>query len=164
MVLAYNVQLAIIQVMRSTKNKDNKIRRFKYISILILELYTPYTVTHHAENGKADTLTEMFTVFTHATHVHNTECQKLEVLTGPMYKLLLSFTVISEGYRSFIPNKTTFIKYCLTLDFKPPLEFWNLLSKIVLGKFHGSGKHSKHNCLVYKTEPIFPGLRHGKLS
>ena len=31
-----------------------------------------------------------------------------------MYKVLSSFTVISDVYRSFIPNKTTFTKYCLT--------------------------------------------------
>ena len=30
-----------------------------------------------------------------------------------MYKLLLSFTVISDVYRSFIPHKTTFIKHGL---------------------------------------------------
>ena len=31
-----------------------------------------------------------------------------------MYKLVMSFTVISDVYMSFIPNKTTFIKYCLS--------------------------------------------------
>ena len=35
-------------------------------------------------------------------------------ITGPTYKLLLSFTVISDDYRSFISYKTIFIKYCLT--------------------------------------------------
>ena len=34
-------------------------------------------------------------------------CQKLgKMLTGPMYKLLLSFTVISDVYWTFILNKT----------------------------------------------------------
>ena len=43
------------------------------------------------------------------------QCQKYEnIFTDPTYKLLLSFPVISDVYRSFIPNKTTFIKYCLT--------------------------------------------------
>ena len=33
------------------------------------------------------------------------QCQKLgKIFTGPMYKLLLSFTVILDVYRSFIPN------------------------------------------------------------
>ena len=31
-----------------------------------------------------------------------------------MYKLLLNFMVSSGVYRSFIPNKNTFIKYCFT--------------------------------------------------
>ena len=34
-----------------------------------------------------------------------------------MYKLLLSFAVISEEYRSFIPNKTTFTKYYHTYSY-----------------------------------------------
>ena len=32
-----------------------------------------------------------------------------------MYKLLLIFIIILYVYRSFIPSKTTFTKYCLTL-------------------------------------------------
>ena len=35
-----------------------------------------------------------------------------------MYKLLLSFTVISDGYRSFIPNETTFTKAALLNEFQ----------------------------------------------
>ena len=31
-----------------------------------------------------------------------------------MYKLLLSFTVISDVYRLIIQNKTKYTKYCLT--------------------------------------------------
>ena len=31
-----------------------------------------------------------------------------------MYKLFVSFIVISDVYKSFIPNKATFTKYCLT--------------------------------------------------
>ena len=61
------------------------------------------------------------------------------VFTGPTYKLLLIFTVISDVYRPFIPNKTIFAKYCFT-----PRELWNLLSKAEPGKFNGSGGHSKH--------------------
>ena len=42
-------------------------------------------------------------------------CQKLgKIFTGLTYELLLSFAVISDVYRSFIPNKTTFTKCCLT--------------------------------------------------
>ena len=43
------------------------------------------------------------------------QCQNVWIIfTGPMYKLLSRFTVISDVYRSFIRNKTTFTKYCLT--------------------------------------------------
>ena len=42
-------------------------------------------------------------------------CKKLGTLsTGQTYKLLLSFTVISDVHRSFIPNKTTFTKSRVT--------------------------------------------------
>ena len=48
----------------------------------------------------------------------------------------------------FIPNKTTFY-YVLpySVDFKAPQELWNPFSKAkaVPGKFHGPGRHSKHN-------------------
>ena len=64
-----------------------------------------------------------------------------------MHKLLLSFTVISDDYRSFTANKT-FTKYCLiSVEFKAPGELWNPLSKAIPGKFYGSGGHSKHYCL-----------------
>ena len=84
-----------------------------------------------------------------------------------MYKLLLSFMVILDGYRSFILNKTKSTKFCLvnsciyyachtcgiyqvlpySVDFKAPQELWNPLSKAVPGKFHRSGGHCKYNCL-----------------
>ena len=34
------------------------------------------------------------------------------ICTGPVYKVLLSFMVISDVYMSFIPIETTFINYC----------------------------------------------------
>ena len=37
-----------------------------------------------------------------------------EIFTGSSFKLLLSFMVISDVYRSFLRNKTIFIKFCLT--------------------------------------------------
>ena len=37
------------------------------------------------------------------------------------------------------------------MDFKAPQELWNPLSKAVPGKFHGSGKQSKCNCLHDQT-------------
>ena len=39
------------------------------------------------------------------------QCQKLaKIFTGPIYKLLLSFMVISDVCRSFISNKAAFTK------------------------------------------------------
>ena len=37
-----------------------------------------------------------------------------KIFTGLMYKLLVIFIIISGVYRSFIPKKPTFTKYCLT--------------------------------------------------
>ena len=70
------------------------------------------------------------------------QCQKLgKVYTDPMCQLLLSFRVISNVYRSFVPNKTTFIKHCLPrLDFKAPSKFHGVVGKI--------------NATVCKTKPI----------
>ena len=43
------------------------------------------------------------------------QCRKLgKIFTCPTHKLFLSFMLISDVYRSFIPNKTTFTKHCLT--------------------------------------------------
>ena len=67
-----------------------------------------------------------------------------------MYKLLLNFMVSSGVYRSFIPNKNTFIKYCFT-ELRQHLANFMDLAGIV-------------DATVYKTEPIITGLGHGKLS
>ena len=39
---------------------------------------------------------------------------RVKMFTGPSYKLLSTFMVISDVYRSFIRNKTIFTKYCLS--------------------------------------------------
>ena len=45
----------------------------------------------------------------------NLQCHELgKIFTGPTHKLLLGFTVIPDVHMSFISNRTTFIKYCLT--------------------------------------------------
>ena len=55
---------------------------------------------------------------------------------------------VSYVYRSFIPNRTTFTMYCLTKWIsKLPGSFQIHRVKAVPGKFHGCGRHSKHNCL-----------------
>ena len=48
------------------------------------------------------------------------------------------------------------------MDFKAPEELWNPLSKNYLVNFRGLAGIG--NTTVYKTKPIFTGLRHGKLS
>ena len=71
--------------------------------------------------------------------------------------------IISDVYKAFIHNKTTFTKYCLTL--------W--ISKLPGSiEIHGVRQYQVDfmalagivNATVYKTEPIFTGLGHGKLS
>ena len=77
------------------------------------------------------------------------QCKKLgKIFTGPTDKLLFRFMVIWYLYRSFISNKPAFTKFCLTQWIsKPPGSFENPLSKTVPGKIHGSGGHTKCNCL-----------------
>ena len=38
-----------------------------------------------------------------------------------------------------------------SVDLKAPLNLWNLLSKAVPGKFHGSCRHRKCNCLQHQA-------------
>ena len=71
-----------------------------------------------------------------------------EIFTGSVYKLFLSFTIITEIYRPLIRNKTVSTKYCLTQwIFKTPSELWNLLNKSVPDRLDGCGGHSKRMCL-----------------
>ena len=49
------------------------------------------------------------------------QCKKLStIFIGPTYKLLLSFTVISDVYRSFMRKKLQVLSY--SVDFKAPRE------------------------------------------
>ena len=48
-----------------------------------------------------------------SNHVHAVSKFR-KIFTGPTYKLLLSFTVISDVYMSFIRDETPSTKYCLT--------------------------------------------------
>ena len=73
-----------------------------------------------------------------------------KIFTGPTYKLLLRFIVISYVYRFFIPNKVTYIYKVMSysVDFKAInwvtqcLEIFTGLVGIV-------------NATVHKTKPIF---------
>ena len=78
-----------------------------------------------------------------------------------MYKLRLSFTVISDVYWFFIPN-LHLLSTVLVNGFQSPQQLWNPMSKIVPGKFMGLA--GIVNTTDYKTEPIFTVLGHGKLS
>ena len=87
------------------------------------------------------------------THQGFTVSKLWKIFAGLTCKLLFSVTVISDDYKSFISNKITFTEYCLTQwIFKAPQELWNLLSKGVPGKFHGSGGHNKQNCLQDRAD------------
>ena len=80
-----------------------------------------------------------------------------------MYKLLLSFIVISDIYKSFIPNKTTFTQYCLSQCIsKLPGSFEIHWVRQYLVNF--TGLADIVNTTVFKTEAIFAGLGHDKLS
>ena len=76
-----------------------------------------------------------------------------KIFTGPTYKLHLSFTVISDVCKSFIPNKITFAKYCLAQWIsKLPGSFEiHYLYKAVPGKFYEFGGHGERNCLRYRA-------------
>ena len=92
------------------------------------------------------------------------QCKKLgKIFTGLMYKLLFSFTKNSDNaIFKVLYSKLYLPSPVLLSDSKVPRELWNGLSKAVPGKFHGPVGHSKRHCA--KTEAIFTGLSHGKLS
>ena len=76
------------------------------------------------------------------------------IFTGPMYKLLLSFLLIADFYRSFVPNKTAVTKYCLTQWIsKLPRSFEIHWIKQYMENFMGLA--GRVNATIYKTEPIF---------
>ena len=54
--------------------------------------------------------------------------------------------------------------FSYSVDFKAPGEPWNPLSKAVPDLVNFPGLVGIVNAAVYKTEPIFTGLGHGKLS
>ena len=71
-----------------------------------------------------------------------------------MYKLLLSLSVISDAYRSFIPMNLNLLS---TVLLKAHKKLSNPLSKTIPGKCCASG-------MLNGTESIYPGLRHDILS
>ena len=85
-----------------------------------------------------------------------------KIFTGPTCKLRLGFTVISDVYRSFIPNKTTFT-LLYSVDLKAHRgsfeSYW-------VGEYLVSftGLASIVNATARKNEQIFRGLGHDKLS
>ena len=105
----------------------------------LADICMEYFVAHWGSYHTVDELEYWICCMCHVTML--VQCQKLgKIFTGPTYKLILSFTVISDVYCSFMPNKTKFTKYCLTqwISDLPGRELWNPLSNAVLGKFHGS--------------------------
>ena len=86
------------------------------------------------------------------------QCQKLDkVFKGSMWKLLLRLMVNSDVYRSFIPNTTAFIKYCLTHWISKLL--WSIeIHWVRLYLVNFTGLVGTVDAPVYKTEPIFISL------
>ena len=73
------------------------------------------------------------------------------------WKLLFSFTVISDAYRSSMPNESTFTKYWLSQLISKLPELWNPLSKAVPGVV------GIINATVYNTKSIVTGPDYGKV-
>ena len=90
------------------------------------------------------------------------QCQKLGKNIYRSDKLLSSSTVRYFS-KSSIPNETTFVKYCLSQWIsKLSGSFEIHWVKQYLVNF--TGLVGLLNATVYKTEPIFTGLGHGKFS
>ena len=112
--------------------------------------------------------------YTHSFAVHCfmvviswAQCKKIrKIFTGLTHKLLFSITVISDVYRSFIQNKTTFTKYCLTQWIsKLPRSFEIHWARQYLVNFMGlAGMFDTTGTIVYNTMPNFTGIRYSELS
>ena len=79
------------------------------------------------------------------------------------HTLLLSYTVILDVCRSFIPIKTTFAKYCLSkCILKLPGCFEIHWVRQYLVNF--TGLAGIVSATIYKTRPFFTGVGHSKFS
>ena len=92
------------------------------------------------------------------------QCKKLgNIFAGQRYKLCSCFMVISDVYKSFIPNRNTSIWYCFTQWItKLPGSFEIHWVRQYLVNFLGLA--GMINLNVYKAGPMFMGLGHSKLS
>ena len=136
---------------------------FQVLSIRSLHKFAP--AQHHTifkKSGGA-ILWYIFGNFTVASYIYTIQCQQLrKIFTGLTYKFLLSFMVMSDVYRSFIPNKTVFTRYFIIQRIsKLPGSFE--IHRVRLYLLNFTGLAGIVNATVYWTEPIFTGLRHGKL-
>ena len=123
------------------------------------------TVKRLVENGLVWLYCRKSRRFAHSmiNTCHSDATSKIrKIFTGATYKLLLSFKVTSDLYMSFIPNKTAVDKYSVTHWIsKLPGSFEIQWVRQCLVKF--TGLAGRVNTPVYRTEPIFTGLGHGKL-
>ena len=69
-----------------------------------------------------------------------------------MQKLPLRYTVIWDVLGPLFQTKLHLLSAVLPIDFKAPMEFWNLLSKARLAGLV--------NATVYKPEPIYTLYAH----
>ena len=76
------------------------------------------------------------------------QCQKIgKIVTGPTYKLRISFTAISDVYRLSFQIKLHLLNTVLLLSgFQCSWALWHSPNTAVPGKFQWSGGHSNHNC------------------
>ena len=95
-------------------------------------------------------------------HWHHIVFKLGKIFKGPIYKVVLSFVIISDVYKS-IQIETTFPKYCLTQWIsKLPRSFEIHWVRQYLVNF--TGLAGIVHAIVYKTESFFSSFRHGTLS
>ena len=85
---------------------------------------------------------------------HNSSVKNLEQIFTGQRKSYIS--ALWSFHTPLVQIKLHLLSTVLLSGFQSSPELWNPLSKAVLGKFHGSGGHSKCNC--YKTDPIFTDM------
>ena len=90
-------------------------------------------------------------------HIHSSIVKNMKTIYRSDVQVALSFSINTDVYRYFIQNDITFTKYCITewiSKYLGSLEiYW--MRQYLAGLV---------NAIFYKTEPIFTGLRHDKLS
>ena len=116
-------------------------------------LHIPRRLT---ENRESTTI--VLTLLCRISHIYNVKIQgkDLQVPRTNYSRTLRTFQMFKGLYskRNHIYNVLSY-----SVNFKVPRKLWNSLRMRV----HGTGMVGRVNSTAYKTEPIFTGLKHGKL-